>query len=670
MLVVHVGTNQVYELNRTAGRIWELLEAGVPEEDLPQRLREEFPEAPAEVDRQIRETLRNLQAIGLLGDGVSPSVLPVDREPRTAGDGWIVRAHPVRGLVLESGSSPATASFAAREDSALFFDGWLFDSSRERDASPAEIALTVHREAMEGLPDRLSGLYSAIAWDGRRRVVRCFRDRIGLRPLFFARSGEDVLVSDSISALVGRPEVSRAVDPVALAGLLAQAWPLTNETCFRSVQRIPPAHVLTLEVGRSDTTRYWDPLPEEEEISWATEEELAGFEPAFEGAVERAMLAQPNAIYLSGGLDSVSVAAIASGDRSSLRLGLALIFPDPAAREIERQESVARRLGLDLVARTFAQALKGRSIAEAACEFSATLAAPLQNIFRPAFSALDEEARALGASGILTGCGGDEWLGVTPYLSADLLSQGRFLELSRLAASFARSYNLSPSQVASMLLWRFGMSPILRRAAKRAFAHVAGSDRKLNAWQSRRHIGGYLAPDPVLRQQLRDRLARQYPPAATRSFYERELRRTLTHPIVWLEMEEFYAAGRLAGHELLHPYWDAGLVSLLARVRPERLYDDRRLKSLIRGVVERRFPGLGFASQKKHVVPDHFQRTLLGDATGMLLRAGTPTLARMGIVDEREVRSFASTVRDHRQIGAATRCWELLNFEAWARANV
>ena len=106
--------------------------------------------------------------------------------------------------------------------------------------------------------------------------------------------------------------VSRAVNRIAIADHLCHRWPDPEETYFEQVRRLPPANVVTVTAVGVSRRQYWDPDPIDQPTRWATDDELDQFESVLDRAVSRAMGFGPTGIFLSGGFDSISVAAFAT----------------------------------------------------------------------------------------------------------------------------------------------------------------------------------------------------------------------------------------------------------------------------------------------------------------------------------------------------------------------
>src|SRR5262249_19971441 len=154
------------------------------------------------------------------------------------------------------------------------------------------------------------------------------------------------------------------------------------------------------------------PAPAGQPVRWIRKDELDRFDPLFEQAVQRGLARGKSAIFLSGGLDSISVAAVAADvcrrEGQTVPHALSLGFPDPSCDEEHVQRSVARALSLPLEFASFKEALGDRPLLELALDESRQRSAPLQNIWYPAYAHLGALARRYGCRTILTGNGGDE----------------------------------------------------------------------------------------------------------------------------------------------------------------------------------------------------------------------------------------------------------------------
>jgi asparagine synthetase B (glutamine-hydrolysing) len=409
-------------------------------------------------------------------------------------------------------------------------------------------------------------------------------------------------------------------------------------------------------------------------VQWLREDELGQFDTCFERAVQRCLGEAPAAIFLSGGFDSVSVAALATDrlrkDGRRPLHALSLGFPEPDDGESFVQRSVANALELtqDFVA--FDDAVGRRGLVPPALELSASWPAPLVNLWAPAYQHLGRFAAARGCGAILTGTGGDEWLNVSPYLAADLIRQGDMRRLIQLIRIFQRSFEFGRFEVARSILWNFGLRPLLS-AGIDVVAH--------HAWQTRRtdkliqSTPEWLAPDPALRRLMDERAhasLRPSRPPHGRSFYEQQMHAALDHPLFALDSDERFEFGRRLGVQMVHPYLDPDLVGLLYRTPPRLLTRNGRTKALVRDAVARRFPTLGFERQRKTDATGFYRKLLQREGRASWRAAtGLPALTGLGIVAPQSASNEMEALLSGQRPEQSHRIWDFLNLEAWVAAH-
>jgi asparagine synthetase B (glutamine-hydrolysing) len=560
-----------------------------------------------------------------------------------------------------------------------FFHGLLFDreslaESTDRSQPPRsdiELVLRAYEREGERILSRLRGSFVVAIIDRARDVAIVARDPLGSHPLFYVEVGPSVVFAATPRPLLELPGVSTALNRAALADHLCHRWPDPQETFFTAVRRVLPGWQAIVGGGRLRLSCYWHPTPEDRPIEWLAAEEAFHFDDLFERSIDRCIGNEPTGIFLSGGLDSIAVAAFAA-DRArrigrDLPRALSLGFPDPECDERERQAAIARALGLpqDLVG--FEQALGSRPLLEQSLELNRKINAPLLNPWSPAYLALAEQGKLNGVRTILTGQGGDEWLSVTPYLSADLIRRGAFIELAKLFGTLLRSHRLGPLALARNSLWRCGLRPlgamVLHRIAPKA----------RNASRLKRLLAGdpsWIAPDPVLRAEQQQRAkSAMTDPDPPQGFYVRELRTGLDHPLVSWESEEQYELGKLTGVRFLHPFTDPDVVEMLYRTPPNILNEGGRTKGLVRRALGERFPGLGLERQRKVLATSFFQSIVQCEGPALAKIAGNfPALTELGVVDG---RAAAAAVRDDVRASGSRlqKAWGEINLEVWTRVH-
>jgi asparagine synthase (glutamine-hydrolysing) len=207
-----------------------------------------------------------------------------------------------------------------------------------------EVVLHAFEEWGPRCLDRFNGMFAFAIWDTRRRRMFLARDRFGIKPLYYAFHDGRFLFGSEIKALL-RAGLPRRVSPEALVEYFTFQNILSDRTLFEGVRILPAGHSLTLSESGSQVEKYWDlePDPDEgpSEDEWA--ERIRG---VFEEAVTRQLISDvPVGSYLSGGMDSGSIVAVASRhvprlmtftggfDLSSVT-GLELVFDERADAEL------------------------------------------------------------------------------------------------------------------------------------------------------------------------------------------------------------------------------------------------------------------------------------------------------------------------------------------------
>jgi len=592
-------------------------------------------------------------------------------------------------LATEIGSEPP--AYALQGECAVIFDGALYnraDLERELGSSPdlstanvAEVILAGYLRWGRELLPRLRGPLALIIWDSDREVLLAVRDPLGNHPLFFAEASGQVFVSPAIDLLTQQPGVTRDLNRVAMADFVMQRTLGYQDTFFESVKRIPAGHALIFERNGVRRHRYWDPAPGGE-VNWTGPAEVERFDELFERAVSRCMSFGPAGIFLSGGLDSVAVAAAAidlcEKQGRPQPWALSLVFPHAETNEEKVQRSVAGQLGLRQIVKPFFEATGENGLLRPALAMNRYLPAPLLNAWLPAYTALAKEGTQRGCKVIVTGGGGDEWLGVGPFLAADLLRGFDLRGIYRLWRDMRLSYRISSFALLRSLVWKFGAKPLLLppmyKFVKRAAPWAIRMRHRLSPTPPPWIPPKWAAPDPALRRQFEERAQQtngNHKPSSA-SHYVQAGKNSLDHPMISWELEELFDVYRRIGVRILQPFWDADLVDLLFRMPPFELNRGGRSKGLVRDSVARRFPDLGFERQRK-VLGVNFYRSLVEQDGADIWRelGGAKTLKSLGIIDEKGLDSFMKPrLNRPRDARDAHELLTVLNLETWARCQM
>lgn len=178
------------------------------------------------------------------------------------------------------------------------------------DATDTELIGLAWAEWGPGMLDHLHGDFAFVIWDPATRRLLCARDHFGGRPLFHARAGDILVVSNNLRALRSHPTVSNEIDELFVADfLLFDASLRPDATAFAAVRRLPAAHILVASKGHVDVRAYWRLAPEP--VARSGPEAIERVADALAQSVRERLSEDKAAMFLSGGLDSSLVAAVA-----------------------------------------------------------------------------------------------------------------------------------------------------------------------------------------------------------------------------------------------------------------------------------------------------------------------------------------------------------------------
>ncbi len=596
-------------------------------------------------------------------------------------------ANGARRLNLYCELGQAQPQFAASADCAVVFEGFLYNRAElteeleaaGRAADDASVLLLAYQRWGEGFLERLRGIFALVLWDASRDLFLCVRDALGNHPLFVSSGGAEVVASTSLDAVVHHPSVSTEINRAAVANYFLDFFPKLGETFYAHVERIPPGHALKLARGARSVYRYWDPQRSKLAKGWINKGELGLFDELLSRAIERFFDFGPLGIYLSGGLDSVSIAALATdlSERHGVAAphALSLIFPTEANEE-SVQKGVASRLGLSQDLVPFAVAAGERGVLAPAVELSAHVSQPLQNYYLGVYNHLANVGKQRGCRAILTGNGGDEWLAVSPLLAADLLRAFDLGGLYRLWKETHNSYRQRALRhLAPRFIWNFGLRTLLRDGLLRTLARVSPAALKsVRSHRVRRLVQPWQRIDPEVWREVRAR-AETVETDRTREpreygTYIAESRLGLDHPLVSWEAEEVFENGRRLGVRFVAPYMDGELVEMLYRTPPTLLNRGGMSKGLVRETVARRFPELGFEAQRKIDLIKFFPSIVRAEGPGVWRRmGGAKALVAMGLADREKLDSWAQGVFRSDEHPVAFRLWLLMSMESWLRVR-
>jgi asparagine synthase (glutamine-hydrolysing) len=224
------------------------------------------------------------------------------------------------------------------------------DGHRYRTRSDTEAIVHAYEQWGDDCVHRLRGMFAFGLWDRRRRRLLLARDRLGIKPLYWAISDGRLLFASEIKAILASGLVEARANEEQLPELLGTRYLSGEETLFTGIRKLLPGHVLVYENGQVATRQYWD-VPvgaraEREEPTTHPREWVTRFRALLEESVRLRLMADvPLGMFLSGGLDSSAIAAIMARQIDRPLQTFSVAFDERAYSELTWAREVADAIG-------------------------------------------------------------------------------------------------------------------------------------------------------------------------------------------------------------------------------------------------------------------------------------------------------------------------------------
>jgi asparagine synthase (glutamine-hydrolysing) len=208
-----------------------------------------------------------------------------------------------------------------------------------------ETIVHLYEERGEGVVDALRGMFAFAIWDAPRQRLLLARDRLGIKPLYYSVSDGELLFGSEIKALLAASRGRAAFNEAVLPEFLSTRFVSGDETFFRGVRKLMPGHVLTWTPGQAPRLRrYWQ-LPEPADTA-IPDPQGRDLRERLEAAVTSHLMSDvPLGVFLSGGLDSSALAALAARATPEPLQTFAVGFAEADANELPYARMVAKHIG-------------------------------------------------------------------------------------------------------------------------------------------------------------------------------------------------------------------------------------------------------------------------------------------------------------------------------------
>lgn len=225
---------------------------------------------------------------------------------------------------LKTGQQPM---FSPDKKTAVVFNGEIYGYQKLRAEinfpyqtnSDTEVIIAAWKKFGDDAASRLPGMFAFGVWDDAQKIFYAARDRFGEKPFYYAvgNNGEFIFASE-IKAILASGLIRPILDRESLVHYLKHLYVRPDKTIYKNIFTLPPAHQLVYQNGQISTRRYWSFPNVDKNIS--LDEAVKKFSDFLDAAVKKQLVSDvPIGAFLSGGLDSSTIVALASRYKKPLK---------------------------------------------------------------------------------------------------------------------------------------------------------------------------------------------------------------------------------------------------------------------------------------------------------------------------------------------------------------
>ena len=503
--------------------------------------------------------------------------------------------------------------------------------------------------------ERFRGMFAFALWDRAQGELFCARDRLGIKPFYYAYVDGQLVFGSEIKALLQFPGISARLEESLLPEYLAFGYSSGDRTLFAGIRKLMPGHVLHFRPGAEPVVRqYWE-VPADGPVERGEEETLRQVRSRLEQAVRTRLMSDvPLGVFLSGGVDSSVIAALMQRMVTEKVKTFSVGYQEERYSELSYARAVAERLGTD-----HHEVTVGRE------EFFQALPKLIwhedEPIAWPSSVALYfvSELASRSVKVVLTGEGSDELFGGYGRYGYQLFNQ-----------RWAGRYSMVPEPVRAMLRRHIASSSLLSGDARRKLRHTfLGRTGDLQSLYLDNFYGSFPAEDAVRAFQLGEpqrayeNYMRYWDAVPHLPYLERMLWADKKTYLVELLMKQDQMS-MAASIESRVPFLDHPFVEFSTTIAPEWKIRRGQAKYILKKAVEDLLPR-DIIYRKKMGFPTPLKAWLRGPAARDIL-----TLLEKpdGLLAQYCDRSYLRTLLARHQHGAedaTDRIWNLLNLQLW-----
>jgi len=217
---------------------------------------------------------------------------------------------------------------------------------RYRTHSDTETIVHLYEEHGRDCVQYLRGMFAFVIWDARSQKLFAARDRLGIKPFYYLQDQEKFLFGSEIKTLLAYPGVRASFNRRILSEYLAFGYITGEETFFEGIRKLPPGHTLEfVQGGKWEMRQYWD-LTADSEVRHPESYYVQTYREMLEQAVSSHLMSDvPLGVFLSGGLDSSTVAAMATKACGGPLQTFSVGYGERQYSELPYAQTVAKHLG-------------------------------------------------------------------------------------------------------------------------------------------------------------------------------------------------------------------------------------------------------------------------------------------------------------------------------------
>lgn len=526
-----------------------------------------------------------------------------------------------------------------------------------------EVLLHAYLQWGEACVDRLNGMFAFAIWDGRDRSLLVVRDRLGVKPLYYAevtlagQEGSQLVFASEIKGVLASGAVSREIEPQSVYHFMGYEYVPGRRTIFRDVRELEPGVLMRWKDGRVERRRYWEldltpKVRSHEEYKERLREQLRR-------STQMQLVADvPVGVFLSGGLDSTALARFASelGSIQSFIMG----YEDRSYSEMDHARFVAETYGTDHH-EILLTALSPETLERVVWH----LDEPMSDLATAAFFALCERVRP-SVKVCLSGEGGDEAMAGYDRFKASMLNAA----YTKLPGVLRRGF-IEPALLGMRdRPAKKGAVNVLKRFVEGASLPPAGGHLR---WQyfMRPSLEESLFRHDFLARVSRDPFAPVREAASQATGHDRVSREIYVDTTLCMPGSVLAKVDKMSmahGLEVRVPFLDHEYVELCASIPSSEKLKGMNTRAIyreaMRGVLPDRVIG-----RKKQGYSLPVKHWLRGELEGFM----RDLMATSPMIDECFQRATVTRLMDEHRASAANHShllWSLINLAIWDRQFV